>query len=79
MAEYTILVLFTKMKLNRIKDVLGEKGISQKWLAEKLNKSFSTVNAYVCNRQQPSLEMLYRISAVLQVKARDLLVDSDYK
>ena len=67
------------MKLNRIKDVLGEKGISQKWLAEKLNKSFNTVNAYVCNRQQSSFEMLYRIPAVLQVKARDLLVDNASK
>lgn len=38
------------MKLNRIRTVLKEKGISQTWLAEKLGKSFSTVNAYVCNR-----------------------------
>ena len=32
------------MKLNRIKAVLSEKGISQTWLAKKLNKSFSMVN-----------------------------------
>lgn len=25
MAEYTILVLFTKMQLNRIKDILGKR------------------------------------------------------
>ena len=35
------------MKLNRIKPVLAEKGISQTWLAKKLGKSFSMVNAYV--------------------------------
>ncbi len=43
------------MKLNRIKEVLDEKGISQTWLAKKLNKSFNSVNAYVCNRTQPNL------------------------
>ena len=32
------------MKLNRIKDTLEEKGISQTWLAKQLGKSFSTVN-----------------------------------
>ncbi len=35
--------------MNRIKEVLEEKGIKQTWLAEKLGKSFSIVNAYVCN------------------------------
>lgn len=42
------------MKLNRIKTVLEEKGISQTWLSKKMGKSFSTVNAYVCNRTQPN-------------------------
>ena len=37
------------MKLNRIKAVLSEKGISQTWLAKQLDKSFSMVNAYACN------------------------------
>ena len=41
------------MKLNRIKAVLAEKGISQTWLAKQLGKSFSMVNAYACNRIQP--------------------------
>ena len=35
------------MKLNRIKAVLSEKGISQTWLAKQLDKSFSMVNAYM--------------------------------
>ena len=43
------------MKLNRIRAVLEDKGISQTWLAKKLGRSFSTVNAYVCNRSQPTL------------------------
>ena len=34
--------------MNRIKEVLEKKGIKQAWLAEKLGKSFSIVNAYIC-------------------------------
>lgn len=49
------------MKLNRIKTVLVEKDLSQKWLAEQLGKSFSTTNAYCCNRQQPNLDTLCKI------------------
>lgn len=59
--------------MNRIKEVLEEKGIKQTWLAEKLGKSFSIVNAYVCNRRQPSLELLFEIATLLQVEPRELL------
>lgn len=73
-----LLPLFPKqsnMKLNRIKVVLVEKGISQTQLAEILGKSFSTVNAYCSNRQQPSLEQLHKIAEVLSVTPKDLLND----
>ena len=33
--------------MNRIKEVLEEKGIKQTWLAEKLDKSYNMVNGYV--------------------------------
>lgn len=59
--------------MNRIKEVLEEKGIKQTWLAEKLGKSFNMVNAYVQNRQQPRLEVLYRIADILEVDVKDLL------
>ena len=52
------------MKINRIKEILDEKGISQTWLAKKLNKSFNTVNSYVCNRSQPTLETLLTIAKI---------------
>jgi putative transcriptional regulator len=45
--------------MNRIKEVLKQKGIKQIWLADKLGKSYNMVNGYVQNRQQPSLEDLY--------------------
>lgn len=64
-----------KMKLNRIKTILVEKDLSQKWLAEQLGKSFSTINAYCCNRQQPNLDTLYKIAKLLSVELKDLIVD----
>lgn len=67
------------MELNRIKKVLEDKGVKQTWLAEKLGKSFSMVNAYACNRKQPSLEILNEIAQILQVNMKDLLVDNDEK
>jgi len=62
--------------MNRIKEVLEDKGIKQIWLAEKLEKSFSIVNAYVCNRRQPSLEVLYQIANLLHVDVKDLLISN---
>ncbi|MCD7964146.1 MAG: helix-turn-helix transcriptional regulator [Rikenellaceae bacterium] len=59
--------------MNRIKVVLDEKGIKQMWLANKLGKSFSIVNAYVCNRRQPSLELLFEIAELLQVDPKELI------
>ena len=62
------------MKKKRIKEVVDEKVIKQKWLAEKLDKSYNMVNAYVQNRRQPSIETLSQIAKVLNVDVRDLLV-----
>lgn len=59
--------------MNRIKEVLEEKGIKQTWLAEQLGKSYNMVNGYVQNRQQPRLEVLYEIANILQIDIRELL------
>jgi transcriptional regulator with XRE-family HTH domain len=61
--------------MNRIKEVLEEKGIKQTWLAEKLGKSYNMVNGYVQNRQQPRLEILYDIARILDVDVKDLLIE----
>lgn len=59
--------------MNRIKEVLEQKGIKQTWLAEKLGKSYNMVNAYVQNRQQPRLETLMEIANILDVDVKDLI------
>ena len=58
---------------NRIKEVLEERGIKQTWLAERLGKSFCMVNSYVCNRRQPSLEVLFEIAKILNVDPKELI------
>ena len=63
--------------MNRIKEVLEEKGIKQIWLAEKLGKSYNMVNSYAQNRRQPSIEDLYRIADILEVTIKNLLVEND--
>lgn len=62
--------------MNRIKEVLNEKGIKQTWLSEKLGKSFNMVNEYCNNKRQPSLEDLNRIAEILDVDVR-LLIQSN--
>ena len=62
--------------MNRIKEVLEDKGIKQTWLAEKLGKSYNMVNGYVQNRQQPRLEILYQIAEILDVEAKELLISN---
>ena len=59
--------------MNRIKEVLEEKGIKQTWLAEQLGKSYSIVNGYVQNRQLPRLEVLYDIAKILEIEVAELL------
>ena len=63
--------------MNRIKEVLESKGIKQTWLAEQIGKSFSVVNADVCNRRQPSLEVLFEIAKILNVEPKELIGDKE--
>ncbi|HQW62279.1 MAG: helix-turn-helix transcriptional regulator [Chitinophagaceae bacterium] len=65
--------------MNRIKEVLKDKGISQTWLADKMEKSYNTINEYARNVRQPSLEDLYRIAEILDVDIKVLIVSNRKK
>ena len=65
--------------MNRIKEVLNERGSKQTWLAEKLGKSFNIVNDYCNNKRQPRLEVLYEIARILDVNVKELIVDEEEK
>ena len=62
--------------MNRIKEVLGEQGRTQRWLADKLGKSYNMVNSYVQNKQQPRLETLMEIANLIDVDVKDLIVSN---
>ena len=62
-------------KLNRLKVVLAERDITNKWLAEQLNVTEITVSKWVLNKRQPPLEQLYTIAQVLCVSTKELIFD----
>jgi len=55
---------------------LDNNSVSQTWLADKLGKSYNTVNSYVQNRQQPRLEVLNEIADILDVDFKSLIISN---
>ena len=62
--------------INRLKVVLVEKGKTGRWLATELGKSNCTVSKWCSNSIQPDLQTLDKISKLLDVNIKDLLVDN---
>ncbi|RBL93307.1 helix-turn-helix transcriptional regulator [Chitinophaga flava] len=60
---------------NRIKAVLAEKGKTNNWLAETLKVNRTSVSKWCTNKMQPTIETLFAIAEVLNVEARELLVE----
>ncbi|MFR0764217.1 MAG: helix-turn-helix transcriptional regulator [Alistipes communis] len=58
---------------NRLRVVLAEKQIKNRWLAEQLGKSEMTISRWSTNKTQPSLDQLIEIAKLLDVKLDDLL------
>ncbi len=67
--------LNSDMKLNRIKSVFVERDKSQRWFAEQVGNSFSTVNSYCCNCQQPLLEILDKVADCLKYELKELIIE----
>lgn len=63
-------------KMNRIKEILERKGVSQTDLAHRLGKTFYMVNLYATNKVQPPIPILYKIAEILDVDIRELLVSN---
>lgn len=64
--------------LNRIKAVLADAGQTNKWLAEQLGKDPVTVSKWCTNTSQPDLQTLAKISELLNVNIRELLVNQNF-
>jgi DNA-binding Xre family transcriptional regulator len=63
----------TNKDLNRIKVMLAEKKRTNKWLAEQLGVNPATVSKWCTNSSQPSLDMIDKISKVLEVDYTELV------
>lgn len=63
--------------LNRIKAALADAGQTNKWLAEQLGKDPVTVSKWCTNTTQPDLQTLDKISDLLQIDIRELLVSKN--
>ncbi len=64
--------------LNRIKGALADAGKTGVWLARQLGKDPVTVSKWCTNTTQPDLQTLAKISEILQVNIRELLVNKNF-
>ena len=65
-------------KLNRIRVVLAERDLNNKWLSDKLGKDPATVSKWVTNTTQPSLEALIAIANALEVPVQELVRQDEF-
>jgi len=72
-------MIMTKKDINRLRVVLAEKGLTNKWLAERMKKNPTTISRWCSNEMQPSLETLLNIAEVLGIDVKDLLWSSKQK
>ena len=63
-------------KIKRIKIALVENGKTGKWLAKQVGKNEATVSRWCSNKMQPSLDTLVRISELLDIDVKDLIVSN---
>lgn len=58
---------------NRIRVVLADKQITNRWLADRMGVSDMTVSRWKTNKIQPSMAQFVEIARLLQVDIKDLL------
>lgn len=66
-----------RKKINRLKVVLAEKGMTNKQLAEILDKDPAVISKWVTNVAQPNVEMFIQLAKILGVSVDDLLWTED--
>ena len=64
--------------LNRIKVALADAGKTGVWLAGQIGKDPVTVSKWCTNTTQPNLQTLAKISEMLKINIRELLVDQNF-
>ena len=64
--------------LKRIQGALADAGKTGVWLAGQLGKDPVTVSKWCTNTTQPDLQTLAKISEMLKINIRELLVDQNF-
>ena len=58
---------------NRLRDVMAEKNITNRWLAAQLGVTEMTVSRWSTNKMQPSVAQFINIAKILDVTLEDLV------
>ena len=62
-----------RKRINRLRVVLAEKGVTNKQLSEIHDKDPAVISKWVTNVAQPNVEMFIRLAQILGVSVDDLL------
>ncbi|PJY73076.1 hypothetical protein CQW36_00045 [Bacteroides fragilis] len=71
------LIMEVPKNQKRLKAVLVDAGQTNKWLAEQLSRDSVTVSKWCTHTTQIDLQVFAKISGLLKVNIRELLVDSN--
>ncbi|MED1789210.1 helix-turn-helix transcriptional regulator [Brevibacillus laterosporus] len=59
---------------SRLKEILEERGVKQKWLQERVGMSQSAINRIINGKSVPILKDAIRIARVLQLHVEDIWI-----
>lgn len=62
----------TMPKVNRLKILLAERNLTNRWLSSQLDVDPTTVSKWCTNSSQPDILTLLRIANLLDVEVKDL-------
>lgn len=68
-----MLFFHNKEGLNRIKAVIKSQGRNEKWVAEQLGISPTSLSNYCTFLREPPLDLLFKLAALLEVPVTDLI------
>ena len=61
--------------MSKLEKLLIERGISQAWLARKINKNYASLNRWTKENRTPSYGCILKMSEVLNVPVRKIVDD----
>ena len=62
---------------NRINEIITSKGLKKKYVAEKIGISPNQLSNWINGKSLPTVQNLFKLAALLGVKAEDLYIDEE--